>query len=88
MVGALGAKPNANKPNATVLPVTAQGILDTYNATEDANLKKLCLESGAIEVGTDGVARVKDGMTNTSQVDSKALFKKALAVLNYPKEVK
>ena len=60
--------------------LTAQQVLDAYNNTDNENVKKACVKTGLITVGTDGLARVAKGKTNTSNFDGdvRALYKDVL----------
>lgn len=49
--------------------LTAQQVLNAYNKTTDENVKKACLATGLITVGTDNIARVANGKTNVSKFE-------------------
>ena len=75
--------------------LSAQQILEVYNKTKDENVKKACLATGMIMVGTDNIARVATGKTNTSVFDGdniRDFYKKVLTEIvgypNLPKEEK
>ena len=67
---------------------TAREVLATYEKATDENVKKACIATGLIEVGSDGVARVANGKTADSKLDGdvRDFYKKVLAdIVGYEK---
>ncbi len=83
---------NFNNENGSI---TAQNMLDMYNSCVSGdsknqawaeNMKKMLVSSGIIIV-EDNVPKIKPGFSNVTKVNARDLFKLALQVVEYPKEV-
>lgn len=75
--------------------ISAKAFVDMYNSCVNGenkdkswaeNMKKLCTQSGMIDV-QNNVATYKMGFTNLSRITAADLFKIALHVVDYPKDI-